>query len=324
MLRSRRLLAALVACACAAVARASATCSTPEPEWLVSPWWPEDAVFRCGCGWTQNGTVAAWNNVAICAAFGDLLFATGSPVAMPRTVNPPVLRYWLNWTMWPQTGWGDAVYNVSTDYCTFSRVVCGKSAVGIQPTNLKESAGLYMDKTGLVGTLPASFGALAALPDISAVTLSNPGLTVDATILLPFAPALQSLSLSGATLVGNALPIELAAMTSLTALYLSGSALGGTLPVEYSALSRLTSLSLNDNALTGSIPDAWAAMSSMTSLDLSSNHLQGSIPGTVLCNMPALENANLNANAFDGSIPSLSCLQMLQLDLRNNYLSGAA
>ena len=326
MPRSRRLLAALVACACAAVVRATAgpslNCSSiAEPTWLVSPWWPEDAVFRCGCGWTQRGTVSAWNNVTICAAFGDLLFATGSPNAQPRTQNPPVLRYKFNWTSWPQAGWADAASNVSTDYCSFLRVTCGESATGIPPS--KGSAGLFMDNIGMTGTLPASFAALAALPDIGTLAIGNPGLTVDGATLLPFAPTLQYLSLSGVTLVGNVLPIELAAMTNLTSLYLTGSAVGGTLPAEYGALGALTVLHLNDNALTGSIPDAWATMSSLVSLDLSSNHLQGSIPGATLCSMPMLWTVSLNANAFDGSIPSLSCLQVLQLDLRNNYLTGS-
>ena len=331
MPRPRRLLAALVACACATVARASggptppgsplpSSCPGPEPEWLQSPWWPEDAVFRCGCGTAVNGTQAAWNDVNICAAFGDLLFATGAPQELPG--NPQVPFFTFGWNLWPITGWSLAVSNVGTDYCTFQGVVCGKSATGVPPS--KGDAGLFLDNTKLTGTLPMSFGALAALPDIAAVSLGNPGLTVNATALLPFAAALRMLSLAGATLAGNALPVELALMTNLKSLTLAGCGVGGTLPEEYSALVSLTGLSLGDNALTGSIPEAWAAMSSLVNLGLASNHLEGSLSASLFCSMPGLQYANLNANTFTGSIPSLSCLQLVQLDLRNNYLTGTA
>ena len=56
-----RLLGFVTLCAAARVALAqNPDCSNagPEPTWLTSSWWPAGAVFRCGCGFAQHGTLS--------------------------------------------------------------------------------------------------------------------------------------------------------------------------------------------------------------------------------------------------------------------------
>ena len=330
MPRTRALAALLALLACSLGVRStpvgppspsppSLTCGGPEPTWLVSSSWPAGGVFRCGCGQASAGSSTAWNNVTVCAALGDLLYATGSPVLGAN-------GYTFAW-LGSQAGWADAASGVATDYCSFSNLYCGASATGVPPA--KGMPGLLLDSWGMVGTLPASFGALAALPDINSIGLANnAGLLVDPALLLPFTQ-LSYVNLAYTTLLGGTLPAAWAGLTQLTTMYLSNCQLTGTLPPEYGALSNLQALRLTTNALTGSIPAEWAGMNSMASLQLSTNSLSGTLPAAVFCSM-TLENLYLDTIAFSGSIPSFSgsspsqpCLQLTDLDLRNNALTGS-
>jgi hypothetical protein len=318
-MRALAALLALLACATgvqgAPAPPPAPTCTGSEPTWQVSPWWPAGAVFRCGCGLANAGTTAEWNNVAICAAFGDLLYATGGP--QPLGANQ---GYSFTWTSWPLTGWSSAAGNVKTDYCSFASVACSQSATGVPPP--KSMPGLFFDSFNLTGTLPPSFPALKALPDFIAIGLgNNPGLAVDITLLAQFAPVLKYLSLTAVPILGGTLPPALGAFTSLTTLQISSNSLTGTLPPELGALSALTTLQLTNQALSGSIPEAWGNMTSLGSLYLAGNALSGSLPASAFCNM-RLTQLDLSTNAISGTIPSLACMQLSYLDLRNNQLYG--
>ena len=306
------------------------TCAGPEPTWLRSSWWPSGAVFRCGCGLVSAGNAAAWNDVAFCAAFGDLFYGIAT-IALGASNG--IL------------GWPDAAGNVSTDYCTLPYVFCSPLLTCVPalwisqlacvltqaPCSLRSCSGgtltknlpgLLLDAPGLNGTLPASFTALAAMTGFASIGLNNnPGLTIDLSLLAPFAPTLQYLSLSDTRLLGGTLPAALGAFTGLTTLLISNSGLTGTLPPELGALSALTVLGLTDNSLTGSIPEAWAGMTSLVSLSLANNALSGSLP-LALCHMP-LSSLMLSTNQISGSIPSLACMDLGYIDLRNNQLTGS-
>ena len=303
----------------------SFTCSAPEPAWQTSSWWPAGALFRCGCGWVSGGTSRAWNDVAICAALGDLLFATGGPqpdhMAVQQTVQPYIF-YWSR-----LGGWSDAAANVSTDYCSFDMVICGVSNTGVSSAM---GYGLSMSNANLTGTVPPSFGSLAALADINALDLSAlPDLTMDLDILVPFAPSLTSLSLTGTNVARGTLPPSLGSLTMMRMLQIAAKtvALTGTLPAELGSLTRLQSLQLSNNAFTGGIPDSWASLTALTSVYMNGNSLSGTLSGTTLCAMKALVILDLSENSFSGSIPSLgSCtpaLQFAYLDLKSNAFTGA-
>ena len=323
---------------------AAALCAGPEPAWTVSDWWPPGAVFRCGCGFTAAGTATAWNDVTICAALGDLLYAAGAPYPDPQTGF-----YAFNLAGWPsmQMGWTSAVTNVSTDFCDFVGLFCDPAETGdvsnIVGISLSLEAPVPVADDGFFGwadnggTLRPSFSALASLPGLNTVQLFG-GLIVDPELFVPFTglmtlrlgglklqlPAswsaltnLQYLELGGDGVRGT-LPPSWSALTNLLSLGLGGN-LSGTLPPEFGALTQLTSLLLGSNALQGNIPDSWSKLTALTELDLSHNLLSGTLPEEPLCAMN-LTSLYLSFNAFTGSVPAFQCFanngQLSRLDLR--------
>ena len=299
-------------------------CTTPEPAWQKSSWWPAGALFRCGCGFVSSGSASAWNDVAVCQALGDLLFATAGPQAALMTVQQTVQPFNFYWANWKAAGWMDAVVNISTNYCTFDRVTCGVSLTGV--TSAK-GYGLTLSNNNLTGTLPASFSALTGLADFNLLDMSQlPNLTIDPTILVPFASTLTYLSVTGTKLAGGTLPPTLGSLTMMRFLQSGLNGLTGTLPAELGSLSRLEGLTLSTNSITGGIPDSWSSLSALVTLYLDHNSLSGPLSNTALCGMTSLAYLDLSANSFSGSIPSLgSCNQALQLsylDLKSNAFTG--
>ena len=304
-------------------AAAVPNCTTPEPAWQKSSWWPAGALFRCGCGFVSSGSASAWNDVAVCQALGDLLFATAGPQAAHMAVQQTVQPFNFYWANWKAAGWMDAVVNISTNYCTFDRVTCGVSLTGV--TSAK-GYGLTLSNNNLTGTLPASFSALTGLAFDLLDMAQLPNLTIDPAILVPFASTLTYLSMTGTKLAGGTLPPTLGSLTMMRILQAGLSGLTGTLPAELGSLSRLQSLTLSTNSITGGIPDSWSSLSALVTLYLDHNLLSGPLSNTALCAMKSLAYLDLSANSFSGSIPSLgSCNQALQLsylDLKSNAFTG--
>ena len=296
--------------------------------WITSSWWPPGATFRCGCGLTAGGAASAWNDVAICGALGDLLYATGQPQLDAQTGS-----YTFGFWEWPSfhPGWSDAAANVSADYCSFKGVHCDPAETGC----------VYPDATpGMVGvewlgavagsaataTLPPSFSALAALPGLNTVNVGSFGqaLFVDPEIFAPMT-TLTSLKLLGMTLQGSLLS-SWAALRSLKELDISWTNVSGTLPPEFGALTQLTAFWARNNALQGSVPDSWGSLTALETLSISQNSLSGTLPAETLCRMTSLTYLYLDFNEFTGGLSSLRCLSqkgaLRALDLRGNQLSG--
>ena len=113
--------------------------------------------------------------------------------------------------------------------------------------------------------------------------------------------------------------------TRLTALDLSANGLSGRLPFEIADLSALTSLDLSGNAgLTGSIPFDLGALAALTSLDLSDSGWSGELSEGVLGTLTALTTLDLSGNALSGALPmDLGSLTALTtLDLSDNAALG--
>ena len=320
-----------------------ASCAGPEPEWTVSDWWPPGALFRCGCGWTAGGAATAWNDVAICGALGDLLYAAGAPFCDPQTG-----RYYFNLAEWPYVGWQNAVFNISTDYCSLDWLLCdpaetgqvgqyqrappADNSVGLSKYFVAPPPAFSFEQTLNPGTFPASFSALASLPGLNTLFLTV-GLTVlDLELFTPFT-GLRTLVFSGVTFQGTlpaswsalsslevlrfgdgyssfsnisgTLPPSWSALTNLQSLDISGN-ISGTLPPEFGALTQLVGLSLSSNSLQGSIPDSWSALTAMSMLELSQNFISGTLPEKTLCAMN-LTRLDLSFNALTGSIPAFQC-----------------
>lgn len=133
---------------------------------------------------------------------------------------------------------------------------------------------------------------------------------------------LKTLNLSGVGLTGT-IPAEIGSLTQLTTLDLSLNQLTGSIPTEIGQLTNLTSFQAFGNDLSGNIPTTIENLTSLTDLNLAVNKLSGNIP-TQIGSLTSLVNLNLSENELIGTIPaeigSLSNLQVL--DLADNNLSG--
>ena len=108
---------------------------------------------------------------------------------------------------------------------------------------------------------------------------------------------------TGITLQGNglvnALPSELAFLTSLEYLDLGGNQLVGPLPP---ALSQLTHLDLNRNVFTGTIHSSYATMTDLKVLHLQLNSLRGTLMEN-FGDLRKLTSLDFEANLLTGTIP---------------------
>ncbi|WVZ04962.1 hypothetical protein V8G54_018308 [Vigna mungo] len=134
-----------------------------------------------------------------------------------------------------------------------------------------------------------------------------------------------NISLQGKGLYGR-VPEALAALKSLTGLFLHFNALTGILPKEISTLTELSDMYLNVNNLSGDIPREIGNMSNLqefTVLQLCYNKFSGSIP-TDLGRLRKLSVLALQYNQLNSAIPaSLGEVGTLaRLDLSFNNLFG--
>ena len=101
------------------------------------------------------------------------------------------------------------------------------------------------------------------------------------------------------------LPMELAMITSLKELTLSGNFIRGSIPTEYRVLTNLTVLDLSSNALVGSIPTVMGKLTDLRSVNLRGNQLTGTMP-TEICLLRQLSLLNLSVGCPGGS-PRVVC-----------------
>jgi Leucine-rich repeat (LRR) protein len=99
------------------------------------------------------------------------------------------------------------------------------------------------------------------------------------------------------------IPKELARISGLFALTVTGTGVSGPVPSYLGTLTALQFLDLSSNRLTGGIPPSLAAQPHITSIDLSGNRLSGGIPVEVL-NLDGLQFFNVSSNRLCGMVPS--------------------
>lgn len=96
--------------------------------------------------------------------------------------------------------------------------------------------------------------------------------------------------------------VEVDAMGSVRALYLSSNGLTGEIPPAIGDLPSMEVLFLHGNQLTGEIPPELGRLTNLKRLYLGSNQLTGRIPPQ-LGDLSRLEDLYLSGNRFSGSIP---------------------
>lgn len=116
---------------------------------------------------------------------------------------------------------------------------------------------------------------------------------------------------------------ELANLTALQVLDLSGNRLSGKIYSEFGNLKNLTSLDLSQNSLSDTIPFSLGNLSNLQSLILSENNFTGQIPVSI-SNLRNLETLYLNSNQLSGQIPSSlsNLINLMNLVCGNNQLIG--
>ncbi|KNC51813.1 cyst wall protein 1 [Thecamonas trahens ATCC 50062] len=109
---------------------------------------------------------------------------------------------------------------------------------------------------------------------------------------------------------------------NVVALELAGNNLVGQLPSKLGALQSLVTLNLSSNALDGSIPPGiGGSLEALNVLDLSDNALAGPIP-QAFAGLVSLSKLWLAHNKLTGSVPDLSQLPLVDLDVAYNKLDG--
>lgn len=130
-----------------------------------------------------------------------------------------------------------------------------------------------------------------------------------------------NISLQGKGLNGR-LPEALAALKSLTGLFLHFNALNGIFPKEIATLTELSDLYLNVNNLSGDIPREIGNMSNLQVLQLCYNKFSGSIP-TELGRLRKLSVVALQYNQLNSAIPAslgeVGTLARLDLSFNNFF-----
>ena len=98
----------------------------------------------------------------------------------------------------------------------------------------------------------------------------------------------------------------------------------GSLPFEVALLSELKTLVLSGEDLVGTIPEGWKRMSKLENLILGSNGLSGTFPLFILEANPLLGTLQIPFNKFNGTIPSTILGDSLaDLRLHGNDFVGA-
>jgi Leucine-rich repeat (LRR) protein len=187
---------------------------------------------------------------------------------------------------------------------------------------------LYLDSNQLIGALPSEIGSLSRL---SVLSLAYNQLTGALPSEIGSLSRLIYFYLDNNQLTG-ALPSEIWSLSRLSVFYLDNNQLIGALPSEIGSLSRLSGLSLAYNQLTGAIPSSFTAMTALVNLHLQRNYLKGPISFS-LSAFPRLQHLFLHQNRLTGSLnllfscsssnASLSSLELLYLDVSDNFLSGS-
>uniref|UniRef100_J3LAZ5 non-specific serine/threonine protein kinase n=1 Tax=Oryza brachyantha TaxID=4533 RepID=J3LAZ5_ORYBR len=136
-------------------------------------------------------------------------------------------------------------------------------------------------------------------------------------------PRLKSLIIDNNQFCGRYPAVDISNLSELETLTLAVNPfVPAPLPVEFGRLTRLAYLWLSDMNITGEIPESLSSLGELNLLDFSMNKLQGKIP-TWIWRHKKLQYLYLYGNKFTGVIePKFSALNLLEIDLSSNQLTG--
>ncbi|XP_031474660.1 receptor like protein 29-like [Nymphaea colorata] len=152
---------------------------------------------------------------------------------------------------------------------------------------------------------------------------TNSSLVSLPSFLWSLGPQLQELVFEDNPAIAGPLSADIANLTGLRRLIISGSNLSGLIPQTIAALSQVQQIDLSGNRLTGPIPPAVGNLTELIVLDLSRNQLTGPLPPE-LGQLSKATKLDLSFNNISGEIPaSLGELRGLEMFvLSNNSING--
>ncbi|XP_015958788.1 leucine-rich repeat receptor-like serine/threonine-protein kinase BAM3 [Arachis duranensis] len=189
-------------------------------------------------------------------------------------------------------------------------------------SNLTALVNLDLSSNALSGEIPAEFANLSRLKLFNLFLNRLHGSIPD--YIADF-PELETLGLWMNNFTGE-IPYGLGLNGKLQVLDLSSNKLTGVIPPHLCSSKQLRILILLDNFLFGPIPDGFGTCYSLTRVRLGENYLNGTIPNGFLylpkLNLAELQNNYLTGTLTENSNSSSQPLNLAQLDLSNNALSG--
>ncbi|KAF7842787.1 leucine-rich repeat receptor-like serine/threonine-protein kinase BAM3 [Senna tora] len=212
--------------------------------------------------------------------------------------------------------------------------------------NLVELDTLYLYNNQLIGSIPKQLGNLTKLVNLdlsrNALTGEIPFEFINLKQLQLFnlflnrlhgsipdyiaeLPNLETLQLWMNNFTGE-IPQNLGVNGKLQVLDLSSNKLTGIIPPQLCSANQLRILILLNNFLFGPIPEGLGTCFSLTRVRLGQNYLNGSIPNGFLylpkLNLAELQNNYLSGNLSENDNSSSQPVNLGQLNLSNNGLSG--
>ncbi|XP_004954582.1 receptor-like protein kinase 5 [Setaria italica] len=172
------------------------------------------------------------------------------------------------------------------------------------------------------GVLPTDINGKLSM-QMEHLNLSTNGFSGSVPSAIAGFPKLKSLILDTNSFNGTYPGSAIGSLTELETLTLASNPFSpGRIPHDFSKLKNLKMLWMSGMNLTGVIPYALSALTELTVLALYENNLEGAIPAFVW-KLQKLEFVYLYANSFMGAIgPEFTAVNMQQLDLSGNSLSG--
>ena len=153
---------------------------------------------------------------------------------------------------------------------------------------------------------------------LSLATSSDMGIPTEIAHL----STLQSLFLSGS--FKSKIPFELGQLTALKEIHLNNNALTGTIPSELGQLTEMKHLHLHYNLLTGPIPSEFGQLTALHCMFLHDNSLTGPIPSE-FGQLAELNKLHLHDNALTGTVPNelTQLTNLYTIRLQSNDLTGS-
>ncbi|KAK9061381.1 hypothetical protein SSX86_018562 [Deinandra increscens subsp. villosa] len=231
------------------------------------------------------------------------------------------------------TSWNES----STDFCRWQGVTCSPrrqrvtllylESSGLTGTlspaigNLSFLKGIQLQNNSFSGEIPSEIGRLFRLEELR---LYNNSFTGNIPAAITNCSNLEVLHLGFNNLVGR-IPNGIGSLLMLNILIVHGNILEGGIPSFIANLTLLEALSLGDCQLGGIFPDVFHRLTNLRRVALPGNNLVGPIPPSFL-NLSSLEQVFLDSNRLTGTLPAnlgtiMPNLQVLSLP--DNLLTGS-